>query len=105
MKCRLINDCRCAVIRSKEVPGAPFGWTTFPETTVRALFNEMRREVLSHPCAAPIGSDCNCSLLPENPRRRLCRCGILDHGIHLQFDHVCPLGNVLGDDRRIVSFQ
>jgi len=37
-----------------------------------------------------------CSLLPENLRRSLCRRRILNHGIHFQFDHVCPLSNVLG---------
>jgi len=28
---------RCAATKPKQLPGVPFGWTTFPETTVRAV--------------------------------------------------------------------
>jgi hypothetical protein len=34
---RLVHVCRCAATKSQQLPGVPFGWTTFPETTAHAV--------------------------------------------------------------------
>src|ERR1700722_18473434 len=45
---RRVNVFHCAATKSPQLPGIPFGWTTFPETTVRAVHESQRNEGSSY---------------------------------------------------------
>ena len=52
---------------------------------------------VAHHVACPTPSDCKQFLFFDDPRCTLCRRGILDHGVYLQFEHVRPLSNMLSN--------